>query len=76
MRRHCRRARGVIAVRMRHQHLREWRALERAREVIEMRLEAGPGIDQRRHATVDQIGPVAIAGVRSGIVGVEWDRIH
>ena len=61
---------------VRHQDLREACAAKCRLQRVQMAWHADAGINQRRHATRNQPGPVAGAGHRPWVAGVEGDRNH
>ena len=65
----------MIAVRVSHDHCR-WTAWRCRGERSEMRRVPDAGIDQDGRLIANQIGPVAIAGHRPGVGGVQEARRH
>jgi len=74
--RNCHRSRCVIDVTVRDQHLGETSSAECMRERIQMRWFTGPCIDQRRHMAWNEPCRVAVAGHRSRVERVNWNRRH
>ena len=66
----------MIAVRMRDEDLGQRRPVERARERIEMPRVAGARVDERRHPSRHEPRPVAGAGDRAGVEGMNGDRVQ
>src|SRR5688572_12918488 len=66
----------MVAVTVRHEHLREGGEAQRLVQSLKVTRVARPGIDQRGHTAGKQPRPVAVSGNGAGIVRMDRNSIH